>query len=48
MDDDNYAKPNEISTFVRVANHTGADLLSSFVDFFQGISVPEVELFLTK
>lgn len=42
MDDDNYAKPDEISTFVKAANHTGAQLLSSFVDYFSGSYAPEV------
>ena len=46
MDDDNYAKPYEISTFVRVVNHTGAQLLSSFVDYFSGLYAPTVLLFL--
>lgn len=42
MDDDNYAKPDEVSTFVNVANHTGAQLLSSLVDYFSGSFAPEV------
>mmetsp|Transcript_21188 Transcript_21188/g.35058 ORF Transcript_21188/g.35058 Transcript_21188/m.35058 type:complete len:768 (+) Transcript_21188:306-2609(+) len=40
MDDDNYAKPNEISTFVRIALRTRADVLTSFVQFFSGSGVP--------
>lgn len=44
MDDDNYAKPYEISTFVQVARHSGIQLLSSFVDYFSGYSPPEVSV----
>jgi glycosyltransferase involved in cell wall biosynthesis len=40
LDDDNVAKANEISTFVKVAEKTGADLLTSAQDFFSGIDVP--------
>ncbi len=40
MDDDNIAKPNEISTFVRVARKTNADLLTCFLDTFDGKTAP--------
>lgn len=40
MDDDNVAKPHEISTFVRVAQHTHADLLFSLFDRFTGTKNP--------
>jgi glycosyltransferase involved in cell wall biosynthesis len=32
MDADDYAKPDEISTFVTAAMHCGADILSCFID----------------
>ena len=41
MDDDNYAKPDELSTFVRVAQRTGADILTCFLDAFEGEDRPE-------
>eukprot|EP00192_Tetraselmis_astigmatica_P010256 CAMPEP_0117676914 /NCGR_PEP_ID=MMETSP0804-20121206/16465_1 /TAXON_ID=1074897 /ORGANISM="Tetraselmis astigmatica, Strain CCMP880" /LENGTH=833 /DNA_ID=CAMNT_0005486161 /DNA_START=169 /DNA_END=2670 /DNA_ORIENTATION=+ len=34
MDDDNYAKPHEVSTYVTAMEESGADVLTSFVDFF--------------
>ncbi len=40
MDDDNVAKPHEISTFVRVARKTGADVLTCFLDTFDGKTAP--------
>jgi glycosyltransferase involved in cell wall biosynthesis len=40
MDDDNCAKPDEISTFVRVAEYTGADILTCFLDLFTGDDPP--------
>jgi GT2 family glycosyltransferase/glycosyltransferase involved in cell wall biosynthesis/thioredoxin-like negative regulator of GroEL len=40
MDDDNVAKPHEISTFVRVAQRTGADVLTCFLDTFDGTTAP--------
>jgi O-antigen biosynthesis protein len=40
MDDDNWAKSNELSTFVRVAEHSKADILTCFLDFFTGDSEP--------
>ena len=36
MDDDNVAKPHEVSTLVRVAERTGADLVGCFVDIVEG------------
>lgn len=36
MDDDNLAKPNELSVLVRAAEHSGADILTTFMDFFAG------------
>jgi len=35
MDDDNLAMPQEISTFVRAAQHSGASILTCFSDVFQ-------------
>jgi glycosyltransferase involved in cell wall biosynthesis len=35
MDDDNVAKPHEISTFVAVAQRTGADITTAFCDVFE-------------
>ena len=40
MDDDNYAKPYEISTFVSVAMHTKADVLTCTNDYFYGNDAP--------
>ena len=40
MDDDNYAEPHEISTFVKVALHTGADILTCMLKFFSGETAP--------
>lgn len=36
MDDDNVAEPHEISTFVRAAEMSGADILTCFLRVFQG------------
>jgi glycosyltransferase involved in cell wall biosynthesis/GT2 family glycosyltransferase len=36
MDDDNVAVPHEVSTFVRAATRTGADVLTCMLDIFQG------------
>ncbi len=36
MDDDNVAKPHEISRFIHVANRTGADILTCFIEVIQG------------
>ena len=35
MDDDNVAKPHEISRFIQVANRTGADILTCFIELIQ-------------
>lgn len=40
MDDDNVAKPHEISTFVQAAQRTGADLLFCLFDRFEGRGAP--------
>ncbi len=40
MDDDNYAKPHELSTLVSVALNTGADIITCFIDFFSGVDPP--------
>jgi len=42
MDDDNLARPNEVSTFVRAAGRTGADILTCCLEVFQSSSpVPD-------
>src|SRR5262245_27262075 len=40
MDDDNFAKTNELTTFVNVARHTGADIVTSCMDYFEGSQPP--------
>jgi len=40
MDDDNFAKPHEISTFVRAALNSGAEILTSAMDVFVGADAP--------
>ncbi len=40
MDDDNYAKPREISTFVKVALRTQADIVTCCMDYFEGNQPP--------
>ncbi len=40
MDDDNYAEPHEISTFVRVAAYCGTDILTCIAKLFSGSSAP--------
>lgn len=40
MDDDNFAKPHEVSTFIRAAQATGADITTCFLDFFSGHTSP--------
>jgi GT2 family glycosyltransferase/glycosyltransferase involved in cell wall biosynthesis len=42
MDDDNVAMPHEIATFARVARQTGADVLTSFSDMFDGPHPPGI------
>jgi glycosyltransferase involved in cell wall biosynthesis len=39
MDDDNLAKPHEISTLVAVARRTGADVVTALMDFFSEIGL---------
>lgn len=36
MDDDNEAKPEEVMTFIKVARHTDADILTCWSDTFSG------------
>lgn len=43
MDDDNVAEPHEISTFVRAAQASGADILTCFLRMFQGDGSGEAE-----
>ena len=40
MDDDDYAKPHQIETFVRVATATKSKVMTSGHDIFSGTSVP--------
>jgi len=40
MDDDNFAKPNELSTFIRAALKTGAEILTCAMDLFTGAEPP--------
>jgi O-antigen biosynthesis protein len=40
MDDDNVAKPSEISTMVAASLQSGADVLTCFLDVFQGADAP--------
>lgn len=44
MDDDNAAKPYEVSAFVRAAESTGGDIFTSFVDFIWGKDAPTDEM----
>jgi GT2 family glycosyltransferase/glycosyltransferase involved in cell wall biosynthesis len=41
MDDDNVAKPHEVSTLLQVARRTKADLVSCALDFFWGDAAPQ-------
>jgi len=41
MDDDNYAKPHELETFVAAAQTSGADIVTCFLDVFRGPDVPK-------
>lgn len=41
LDDDNCLKPAAIETFVRIAEQTTADVLTSFVDIFEGDDAPD-------
>jgi glycosyltransferase involved in cell wall biosynthesis len=40
MDDDNYSEPHEISTFVRAAGCSGADILTCALKYFAGNATP--------
>jgi glycosyltransferase involved in cell wall biosynthesis/GT2 family glycosyltransferase len=40
MDDDNVAKPHEISTFVQAIETSGADIVTCFLDVFAGATPP--------
>ena len=40
MDDDNFARPEEISTFMQVAVRTGADIVTACMDYFEGAQQP--------
>jgi GT2 family glycosyltransferase len=40
MDDDNYAKPHELQTLVSAAQASRADIVTCFLDVFQGDAVP--------
>lgn len=44
MDDDNCAKPHAVSTFVRVAHTTGADIVTCCLDTFSGPGEPKANL----
>lgn len=48
MDDDNVAKPNEVSSFVNAALYSGAEVLSCLLDFFSGQHAPETENYLGR
>jgi glycosyltransferase involved in cell wall biosynthesis len=41
MDDDNFAKPNEVTVLLQVARHTGAEIVSCFRDVFEGENPPD-------
>ncbi len=41
MDDDNYATPQEIETFIKCATYSDADVLTCFADTFQGEEPPK-------
>ena len=43
MDDDNVAKPNELSTLVLAALHSGVEILTTVHDAFRGARAPENE-----
>jgi glycosyltransferase involved in cell wall biosynthesis len=42
LDDDNYAKANSLSTYVKVAKATGADDITAGHEIFQGDSLPNI------
>ena len=41
MDDDNFAKPHEIETFVKIAEESSTDILTCFSDTFEGNKKPD-------
>lgn len=43
MDDDDVARPDELSVFVRAMRNSGADVLTCFMDLFRGDGGPPVE-----
>jgi GT2 family glycosyltransferase len=43
MDDDNFAKPHQLSTFVRIARATGAEIVTSAMDLFTGTAAPQAD-----
>ena len=43
MDDDNYARPEEVSTFVKVARNTGADVVTACMEYFEGNQPPQLK-----
>jgi hypothetical protein len=40
MDDDNFAHPHEISTMIKIVQNTGADIVTTFFDTFEGDVLP--------
>jgi GT2 family glycosyltransferase len=42
MDDDNFARPEEISTFIKVARHTNADVVTCCMEYFEGTDAPRL------
>jgi hypothetical protein len=40
MDDDNFAYPHEISTMIKIVQNTGADIVTTFFDAFEGDVLP--------
>lgn len=43
MDDDNFARPEEVSTFIRVALNTGADVITGCMEYFEGTGAPQLK-----
>lgn len=41
MDDDNFARPEEVSTFVKVARNTNADVVTACMEYFEGNEPPQ-------
>jgi glycosyltransferase involved in cell wall biosynthesis len=48
MDDDNFALAHEVSTFVKVAEHRQADVLTCQLQMFEGDAPPNLEHLLSK